>query len=44
MSTTKQKTKESPEKNIISHRKSCDPKGTGLSHYIVVDEQKVKKQ
>ena len=30
------------EKENISFRKTCDPKGTGLSHYIVIDEKKEK--
>jgi modified peptide precursor CbpA len=29
-------------KNVIAYRKTCQPKGTGLSHYILMD-RKVKK-
>ncbi|MCP4176689.1 MAG: modified peptide precursor CbpA [bacterium] len=34
--------KEQKEKEEISFRKTCDPKGTGLSHYIVIDDKKEK--
>ncbi len=33
--TKKNKTK----KDVIAHRKSCDAKGTGLSHYILMDKK-----
>lgn len=29
-------------KPVIAYRKTCQPKGTGLSHYILMD-RKVKK-
>jgi len=44
MSESKQQSENKQDKKIISHRKNCDPKGTGLSHYIIVDEKKVRKQ
>ncbi len=25
--------------DVISHRRSCDAKGTGLSHYILMDKK-----
>lgn len=28
------------QKDIIAYRKSCDAKGTGLSHYILMDKEK----
>jgi modified peptide precursor CbpA len=28
------------EKKIVGYRKSCKAKGTGLSHYILVDNTK----
>ncbi|MBI5636569.1 MAG: modified peptide precursor CbpA [Nitrospinae bacterium] len=31
-----------PRKDIIASRKSCDPKGTGLSHYILSASKKAK--
>lgn len=33
--TKKDKTK----RNVIAYRKSCDAKGTGLSHYILMDRK-----
>jgi modified peptide precursor CbpA len=27
------------KKDVIAHRKSCAAKGTGLSHYILVDRK-----
>ncbi len=24
---------------VIAHRKSCDPTGTGLSHYVLLDAE-----
>ncbi|HJO91959.1 MAG TPA: modified peptide precursor CbpA [Victivallales bacterium] len=35
-------TKDQKEKEEISFRKTCNPKGTGLSHYIVIDDKKEK--
>lgn len=29
-------------KDVIASRKSCDPKGTGLSHYILAASKKAK--
>ncbi len=29
-------------KDVIASRKSCDPKGTGLSHYILTATKKAK--
>ena len=26
-------------KKVIAHRKSCQAKGTGLSHYILMDKK-----
>jgi len=37
------KRKETAKKEIIAYRKSCDPKGTGLSHYIFSDVKKGNK-
>lgn len=31
--------KKSPKKSVIALRKSCSAKGTGLSHYILMDEK-----
>lgn len=31
-----------PTKDVIASRKSCDPKGTGLSHYILAANKKAK--
>lgn len=31
-----------PAKDVIASRKSCDPKGTGLSHYILAANKKAK--
>ncbi len=28
------------EKKVIAYRKSCKAKGTGLSHYILMDRKK----
>ena len=33
---------ETPAKDVIASRKSCDPKGTGLSHYILSASKKAK--
>jgi modified peptide precursor CbpA len=27
------------KKDVIAHRKSCQAKGTGLSHYILMDKK-----
>jgi len=32
--------KGSKEKKIIATRKGCKAKGTGLSHYVLMDEKK----
>jgi modified peptide precursor CbpA len=37
-------TKKTNEKKTIAYRKTCDPKGTGLSHYILVDDKGTKKK
>jgi modified peptide precursor CbpA len=34
------KTKKSNSKPIIATRKSCNPDGVGLSHYVMVDTKK----
>ncbi|GMT42127.1 MAG: hypothetical protein IEMM0002_0538 [bacterium] len=39
----KKNKKENPKKDVIAYRKSCDPKGTGLSHYILSDIAGSKK-
>lgn len=31
------------EKKIVGYRKSCEIQGTGLSHYILVDNSKNKE-
>ena len=33
--------KNRPKKSVIAYRKKCQAKGTGLSHYILMD-RKVK--
>lgn len=38
----KKTAKENSEKKIIGYRKSCKAKGTGLSHYILLDKSKSK--
>jgi len=35
----KKETKKSA-KNVIAYRKSCNAEGTGLSHYILIKEEK----
>jgi len=38
--TTKVAGKKKPaKKSVIASRKSCSAKGTGLSHYILMDEK-----
>jgi modified peptide precursor CbpA len=37
-----QTTKDLTKNGFISYRKSCNPQGTGLSHYIVIDDKKVE--
>ena len=37
MKTTKQSDAKRP---IIATRKSCNPNGTGLSHYVMMDSKK----
>ena len=34
--------KKTKEKDVIAYRKSCQAKGTGLSHYILVDKKDKK--
>ncbi len=36
------KKKTTSAKDVIASRKSCDPKGTGLSHYILTATKKAK--
>ena len=31
--------KNQPKKKVIAYRKSCPAKGTGLSHYILMDKK-----
>jgi modified peptide precursor CbpA len=31
--------KNSPKKSVIAYRKKCQAKGTGLSHYILMDRK-----
>ncbi len=31
--------KKQSKKNVIAHRKTCQAKGTGLSHYILMDKK-----
>ena len=31
--------KKETKKSVIAHRKACKAKGTGLSHYILVDKK-----
>lgn len=38
----KQIAKKDSEKKIMGYRKSCKVKGTGLSHYILIDKSKNK--
>ena len=33
------KQQENKKSAIIAHRKSCDARGTGLSHYILIDKK-----
>ncbi|NOY74710.1 MAG: modified peptide precursor CbpA [Kiritimatiellaeota bacterium] len=28
------------KKDVVAYRKSCDAEGTGLSHYILIKEEK----
>lgn len=40
MKTTPQtKKKEAMKKDVIASRKSCNPDGTGLSHYVLMDKR-----
>ena len=32
-----------PKKTVIAKRKTCKAKGTGLSHYILMDKKAKKK-
>lgn len=34
--------KKQSKKGIIAYRKSCVAKGTGLSHYILMEEKRAK--
>lgn len=36
---TKSVKKKGAKKAVIAHRKACDAKGTGLSHYILMDRK-----
>ncbi len=31
--------KEKAKKDVIAYRKACDARGTGLSHYILMDKK-----
>lgn len=31
-----------PRRETIAHRRACDAQGTGLTHFILVDEKKQK--
>lgn len=31
--------KESAKKDVLAYRRSCEAKGTGLSHYILMDRK-----
>ena len=35
----KNQPKRQPKKAVIAYRKTCQAKGTGLSHYILVDKK-----
>ena len=35
--------KKDKKKKVIAHRKSCKAEGTGLSHYILMDDKAKKK-
>ena len=35
----KPQAKKTTKKDVIAHRKSCQAKGTGLSHYILMDKK-----
>lgn len=35
--------KQKKSRNIIAVRKTCKAKGTGLSHYILMDKEVTKK-
>lgn len=35
------KKKEQTKKTVIASRKSCNPDGTGLSHYVLMDKRAV---
>ncbi len=39
MNKEKKTTVKEKEKDVIAYRKSCKPKGTGLSHYILMDKK-----
>jgi modified peptide precursor CbpA len=38
----KKEEKKTRNPEILAHRKSCKAEGTGLSHYILIDEAKKK--
>jgi len=33
------KESKNPKKSVIASRKSCNPDGTGLSHYVLMDKR-----
>ncbi|MFV1964753.1 MAG: modified peptide precursor CbpA [Pirellulaceae bacterium] len=35
----KKTTAKDQQKDVVAYRKSCKPKGTGLSHYILMDKK-----
>jgi len=35
----RERMKNRPEKTVIAYRKSCQAKGTGLSHYILISKK-----
>ena len=35
----KNKPQKAPKKDVIAYRKTCQAKGTGLSHYILMDKK-----
>jgi len=35
----KKTTAKEKQKDVVAYRKSCKPKGTGLSHYILMDKK-----
>ncbi|MBI3580625.1 MAG: modified peptide precursor CbpA [Nitrospinae bacterium] len=37
--TPQTKKKDAMKKDVIASRKSCNPDGTGLSHYVLMDKR-----